>query len=255
MRRTTLLALVLVASAFLPSAGHAGRSSVEISISAKTANKPVDHFTWLTSGKPARITGAILGGQAGTQVELQESLFPFDGDFSTIDQATTGDGGAYSFTAKPEFATRYRVVLVSDPTSASPILTVYVSPHWSTIDGGRCTTGLTCRLHVVVQAVYPPTAAKHEAAKPAYFYFGVRYGSQTIHPTRLRLVGTASQVAEGGYRYRATFSFTFSTAQAYRYDWQICTKDSESVDGLGLPGRHHCGSRAFAPAASQGYLG
>jgi hypothetical protein len=55
-----------------------------------------------------------------------------------------------------------------------------------------------------------------------------------------------------GHSYRTGFSVTFSS-RVY-YVWEICTKDTEARDGLGLPGHHHCGDRSVRYSA-QGYIG
>lgn len=255
MRRFILFGVALIASALMPAGGSAHTAQTAISISAQTANKPVGSLVWATYGKTATISGTTADGQAGTTVELQKSAFPFSSAFTTIGQAQTGDGGAFTFTAKPTVATHYRVVLAADATSQSSVVTVYVAPHWINLPSGSC-AGLSCHRHFANTIVYPPAAAKREGAKRVYFYFAVRYGSQTIPPSRTRLVKTGRQSSLGGDRYRAGFSVTFPTVKAYYFLWDICTKDTEARDGLGLPGHHHCGGRSIPYSAiQQGYLG
>ena len=43
----------------------------------------------------------------------------------------------------------------------------------------------------------------------------------------------------------ANFGYSFPTPQAYHYNWVTCSKDTEPVDGYGLPGHHHCGDRTI----------
>lgn len=254
MRILSVIALALVAGALLPAAGVARTAQTTVSISAQTSNNPVGGLVWAIIGKTAQISGYTGDGQAGTAVELQASEFPFTAGFKTLGQTQTGPGGSYSFTAKPTVATRYRVALVSDPTSQSSEVTVYASPH-SVTHSGRCAAGaLSCRLRFSVSVVYPAAVAKREGAKRAYYYFAVRYGSQTTQPSRVRLVQKGSQHRRG-HRYSMGFSVTFSTVQAYYYLWEICTKDSEAQDGIGLPGHHRCGDTSIPRAALQGYIG
>lgn len=256
MRTSWLVAVALVAGALLPAAGAAQTAqTTTISISAQTANKPVSGLVWATAGKAATISGNTGDGQAGTAVELQASKFPFTSGFATAGQALTASGGAYSFATKPTLATRYRVVLVSDPTSQSSVVTVYVSPNWIS-HANRCVNGtFTCHLHISAHVVYPAGTANREGKKRVYYYFGVRSGSQTIPPTRVRLIKKGRQHRHGG-QYRVGFSVRFATPTAFSYQWEFCTKDAEASDGLGLPGHHHCGARSISQAAlQQGYIG
>jgi len=42
-----------------------------------------------------------------------------------------------------------------------------------------------------------------------------------------------------------TWSFRIGN-NGYNFLQHICTKDTESKDGIGLPGHHHCGTRSFS---------
>jgi hypothetical protein len=255
MRNLWLVALALGAGALLPPASAARTEQTTISISAQTANSPVGGLVWANAGKAATISGDTGDGQAGTAVELQASKFPFTSGFATIGQNQTGSGGSYSFTATPTLATRYRVVLVSDATSQSSVVTVYVASNWIS-HASRCVNGtFSCQLHISAHVVYPAGTAKREGKKLVYYYFGVRSGSQTTPPARVKLVKKSRQ-HHRGHQYRVGFSVKFPTPTAFSYRWEICTKDTEAHDGLGLPGRHHCGARSISQAAlAQGYIG
>ncbi len=255
MRTLLLVAIALAVCALLPAGGNARITSTAITISVRTSNTPVGGLIWATYGTATQISGNTADGQAGTSVELQKSAFPFSGNFSTVAQATTGSGGSFSFTAKPTIATQYRVILASDPTSQSSVATVYVGAHWINLPAATC-RGLSCHEHFRNTIIFPAAVAKREAAKRVYYYFGVRYGSQTTPPTRVKLVKTGRLRHLSGTRYQTGFSVTFSTVQAYYYEWVICTRDTEARDGLGLPGNHHCGARSIPYSAiKQGYIG
>jgi hypothetical protein len=59
-------------------------------------------------------------------------------------------------------------------------------------------------------------------------------------------------MAAGIYRY--TFSFSFRIGNdGCAWNWLACVKDTESKDGLGLPGQHGCGARKVS--ATVDYLG
>lgn len=255
MRNLWLVALALVAGALLPTASAARTKQTTISISAQTSNSPVGGLVWATAGKAATISGTTGDGQAGTAVELQASKFPFSSGFATIGQTQTGSGGSYSFAAKPTLATRYRVVLASDATSQSSVATVYVSPNWMS-HTNRCVPGtFSCQLHISAHVVYPAGTANREGKKRVYYYFGDRSGSQTVPPASVRLIKKGRQHRHG-LEYRVAFSVKFSTPTAFDYRWEVCTKDTEALDGLGLPGHHHCGARSIPMSAiQQGYIG
>ncbi len=256
MRPLFLVAIALVVGALVPAGGNARIAGTAITIGVQTSNKPLGGLTWATYGKTAQVSGTTADGQAGTSLELQKSAFPFSAGFSTVGQTTTGSGGSYSFTTKPTVATRYRVVIASDTTSQSSVATVYVDGDWINLPTHAC-GGLSCHEHFANTIIFPAAVARHEGAKRAYYYFGVRYGSQTTPPTSVKLVKSGRLRHLSGTRYRAGFSVTFPTVQAYYYYyWLICTKDTEARDGLGLPGKHHCGARSIRYSAiKQGYIG
>jgi hypothetical protein len=255
MRPLLLVGLAVLAGAVLPAAGTARTTATAISISAQTSNNPVGDLVWATYGKTAAISGATADGLAGTAVELQAQSFPFQADFTPLGQTQTTSGGSYSFAAKPTLATRYRVVLVSDPTSSqSSVVTVYVGARWSVHRVRSCPIAASCHLVFGADIVYPPAVAKREGAKRVYDYFGVRYGSQSTPPKRVKLVQKGQQHRHK-HRYGVAFSVTFPTPDAFYYNWDMCTKDTETRDGFGLPGHHHCGARFLSHGALQGYVG
>jgi hypothetical protein len=257
MRRIIVAGSALVSVLVLTAGGQA-RTDTAISIHAKTSIKPFEHMVLDIYGKAATISGTVGTGQPGAVVQLQGSTFPYTSGFSVLAQSTTGAGGAYSFKTKPVLATQYRVALIAEPTSVSPTVTVYVTPPFLNATRGRCTSAPRCRRHFAADIVYPPVVVQKEIGKRAYFYFGIRYGSGSIPPKRLRRIGTGRQHNVSGTRYRMGFTISFATpaARGYRYEWTVCLKDTEAKDGLGLPGHHHCGDRFLRYAdVEYGYIG
>ena len=45
-----------------------------------------------------------------------------------------------------------------------------------------------------------------------------------------------------------TFSFRIGN-DAYDWDWDACSKDTEAEDGIGLPGHHGCGDERILDSA------
>jgi hypothetical protein len=53
--------------------------------------------------------------------------------------------------------------------------------------------------------------------------------------------------------FTATIKLTFNIGNSgYHYHDSVCTKDTETQDGIGLPGSHGCGSERIP--TSHGYL-
>jgi hypothetical protein len=241
------MALIGMACALVASASAEAHSAGTITISVATDRPPTGGLFVATFGKPARLRGTVATGAAGTALVLEASPFKTAG-FSEVARSKTTAGGAYTFTPKPTLATRYRVALADDPSSRSPVVSVYVGPR--DIHHYGCANGPVCNLHVGDTLVYPSAVAAREGAKTMYFYVGVASGSQTTVP-RVKLVATGPQHRVGSNRFRIDFSYSFPTPGPYRYSWVACTRDTERVDGFGLPGHHHCGDRTIAyPAYS-----
>jgi hypothetical protein len=54
--------------------------------------------------------------------------------------------------------------------------------------------------------------------------------------------------------YERTITLTFDVGNdAYNWNWTSCNQDTESQDGMGLPGHHDCGNASVL--VSEGYLG
>ena len=105
----------------------------------------------------------------------------------------------------------------------------------------------------------PPSALKTEMSKPLYLYFGINLAPNK-KPSRPQwlLLGagnghaTVQRISTGEFDYTVTFSFPIGS-DAYRWDADVCTRDTEAEDGLGLPGHHGCGDERVLQEAS--YLG
>jgi hypothetical protein len=209
-------------------------------------------FVYTANGKPAMIDGDAVN-MPGVTVELQASSFPFTAGFATVAQTTTGVGGSFDFTSQQTLATRYRVVLASDPTVQSAVATVYALANSSAAGAGvyRTCSRSGCHKHFQNTAVFPAAVASREGAKRAYYYLGIRYTANgQTHPRYLKLVKTGRLHQLDATQYRTGFSVSLPRrspkGNAYQYRWAICTQDTESQDGLGFPGHHHCGARRIS---------
>lgn len=104
------------------------------------------------------------------------------------------------------------------------------------------------------------SALQAEMSKPWYPYFGVNLSSgKEPPPPKWLMLGSGSGHVTASHRISAdefsemvTFSFRIGN-DAYYWDWTTCSKDTESVDGIGLPGHHGCGDERVLDSAP--YLG
>lgn len=272
------LALVTAIVGFATSSTPA--LSRQISIEPQTQWGAVSGHELAVSGKDVRFTGTVPSRKAGVRVVLQASHFPFQ-RFSDVSRAKTSAGGSYALRATIPVATRYRVVS-GDAKSRTVLIyattTAFPQIPYDPTGGKRKSMDVTFWVH------YPAAVAGQEAGKPVYVYSGVRdkRGGWPMH-YRLKLQGTLRQhLANGcdfwGGRSMACFTgpgppATGYTEMPYVFTFRVpasgsrpanavavCVKDTEAVDGFGLPGHHHCGDpfirdrdpRAFP---NVGYLG
>jgi hypothetical protein len=231
----------------------AAAAAVGASSSRLTLRASLPHVTY---GQGVALSGddtAQGHGVAHAPVTVQGSEFPFQSAFQTVASGQTDAGGHYRIQVHPSHATRYRVSINGTPAT-SPTVTVYVTAR----DQASCNL---CTVHngsgartLIVGDVYqfPPGAIA--AQGPAYFYYGQRDGLQT--PATIRLVKTVplrrvkNNRLEDKVRYVVHFPAT-----VFRFTYVTCYKDAEALDGVGLPGHHHCGDSVLTRAQYSSYLG
>lgn len=258
------VAAAVLAGSLLTAAGAARTSGTTVITIEASGPLVGSGFVYTADGEPAIISGDAVD-MPGVTVELQASTFPFNAGFTTVAQTTTGVGGSFVFTSQQTLATQYRVVLASDPSVQSSATTIYALANSSAWGGGiyRTCSRSGCHKHFQNTAVFPAAVASLEGAKRAYYYFGIRYtGLGQTPPHYLRLVKTGRLHQLDGTQYRTGFSVNLPRrspkGDAYHYTWAICTKDTEPRDGLGFPGRHHCGAGRISISSlneGSGHLG
>jgi len=248
--------------------GLASAAGPTITIAAKSKLKPVTGFVYVKyrqgADATAKIRGSIAGAAAGDVAKVFAQRFPYRKAPVLVGSKTlSSSSGHYSFTVTPTLATRYRAELFKNRSATSPLakssrVTVYVAP------GGRTTGVKSCarpvcreRLHSHVRL--PASVIKQESRKHVYAYFVLAL-SPTHEPPLPKWLHLDHRTRIGGIRftssteYEQTFTrrFTIGT-DAYRWEMNWCTKDTEAKDGVGLPGRHGCGNRRVRSNAR--YLG
>lgn len=272
---TVFAAAALVMAAAGLTAGLLAGSAAQaptVPISLKSAQPAVtgDVYVVYLGGKQANaeVYGQISTAANGEVAKLYAQPFPYrdaPAQAGSVVLHPAGSTARYEFPVTPARATRYRVELFHSGTSLTPfatsgIATVYVALGTRVGRAKDCGSG-TCYESLQTTFTSPPSALQAELSKPLYTYFAVRLAPKTAPPTPTRLVLRAghSQVV-GVQRISAdqfietvTFSFQFGNG-AYSWAWGMCLKDSEAVDGIGLPGHHGCGDQGV-PYPTPKYLG
>jgi hypothetical protein len=112
-----------------------------------------------------------------------------------------------------------------------------------------------CHVSVVVSVRVPAATLKFESAKHLFLYSRVLL-SRTGEPPAPKLLvlnttATRSKVRKVTARqFAVTVHFAFRVGrESFHYEIAGCLQDSESRDGIGLPGRHGCGSKTLSAAA------
>jgi hypothetical protein len=191
---------------------------------------------------------------------LDADRFPFDGS-AEVARRRTGKRGAYSFRQRPSHAAHYRVALVNHPSEASRTVRVYVEPRVYRQRCNLCGASSHDRgermLRFSFRLLYPADTFGTEAPKRVYFYYGQRSGSGEA-PKRLHLAETVEQRALPHHRTAVSIAHRVHLARVYRFALVACTRTSERVDGLGLPGApgsRGCGDRTISYDQSRHWLG
>jgi len=77
---------------------------------------------------------------------------------------------------------------------------------------------------------------------PGWLYLGRGHAS----------VSKPMEINSGKFTFNISYRF-FIGNHGYYWSWIACAKDSESTDGLGLPGTHGCGAKRVSDSFA--YLG
>jgi hypothetical protein len=160
----------------------------------------------------------------------------------------------YSFNVTPSLATRYKVQLTGTSTF-SGVKTVYVSAGGRSAGGTfKCSSTTKCKFSFRLYTYMPASALKHEIRKHWYQYLAVGYPRLPKDYTlsKTATVSKARKINSGEYLQTFTYYFTLRHGSA-NPAFQACVKDTESEDGMGLPGHHDCGNKHVSRSAI--YLG
>ena len=212
----------------------------------KSANTAVvsGSVTTEATNDTATLVAEPFGAKSYKQVGTPVALTP-----------NSGGTASYSFHVKPSLATHYEVKLSGTDTAVSGVVTVYVSVGGRTAGGTfKCTSPTRCKFSFRLYTYLPSSALKHEIGKHWYQYLAVGYPRlpKDYTLTKAGTVSKARKINSGEYVQTFTYYFTLRHGKA-NPAFQACVKDTESVDGMGLPGHHGCGAKHFSRSVI--YLG
>ncbi len=258
----------LIAAGVAPAA-QASPATVGVTISATSPHYPgnvhgkVLGFALVTykggkASNTAVISGTVTGALANDTATLLAEPFGAK-TFKPAAPPVTLTGAAsqpYSFSVKPSLATHYEVQVKTGTTvdKTSVQQTVYVTAGEAENHFTEKCRGLSCTITYRLYVSLAHSAYATEAGKHVYLYDSFFFGKL---PTTFFLVpkATASKarkVNAGAFYNLITFHVKFRSP-SQKWLPASCSKDTESRDGLGLPGHHGCGEKRFS--AKTVYLG
>lgn len=268
----TIVAGPVVASTGIPAqaASQAGynvtigaRGTASGSVKGKVAGKALVAYKAAGHDRGS-ISGTVTGNQAGDVVSLLARPFKATRFTATAQKVTLAAAGtgSYSFTVQPALATSYEVRVSTPATTGSTVdatsgpAGLYVEASGHGFKPHQKCTATECRYWYTASTILPASAYRTESRKHVYMYLAQWYSAK--HPARwfyLARTATTSKVkriSSGEFELTYTWHVHLRTGQNY---WAplSCTRDSETRDGLGLPGQHGCGAKRVA--AKTTYLG
>jgi len=254
-----MLGPVALASGFL-AAGMvpASASPATYSISMKAADKlgPYYGYTLVfykaTDGyATAKISGTVTGATSGDVAELWAKPFGATSFTSTGMQVTlTPDSttsATYSFKVRPSLATAYQIQVLTGATVdvTSRNRTVYVATGGFGKDFRTHCSGDRCTTEWKFFELVPASAYRTESVKRMYFYKAVAaHRPRYLYLTKHASASRPRKINAGEFEQTIVFHYVSHWPRPARHLWaQGCAKDTEKIDGMGLPRPTGCGAR------------
>jgi hypothetical protein len=259
---------VVVSSVLL--AGGAASASTPAGMSPAVATPTYTTFGSQGQGVSAPITlaGTFSNAPSGSSAQLFSKAFPFSGSkmAGATEKLTVSSKGTapFSFTVRPEIATKYWVELLNPDGSVDStfkLQTVYVVSTRALVPVSQSCTNKTCQVRFSLFRYLPSAVSTYELAKPYYDYLGITWSTTSTPPPPSTMnlvhgwtVSATTPVRNATDEFETTFGFSFTLQEPwFSFASTACTIDSVTKDGFGLPGSHGCGS-AQVPVSSS-YLG
>ena len=203
------------------------------------------------------VSGKVTTHNTGDTATLMAKPFGASGYSPAGTQALTPNSNGiarYSFNVTPSLATQYKVQVSGQDTATSTVAPVYVT-EGGRIAGIRASCNrTTCRVSFRLYLLMPASALRHEIGKHWYEYLAVGY-PRIPKVARLSTSATVSKATRiGSSQYMRKFTYVFPIGNGNPNPDPIeCVKDTESKDGMGLPGSHGCGAKRISTSVI--YLG
>jgi hypothetical protein len=242
-------------------------------ITARSGMAPQSGDVWVMYGDggaaQAQVYGEVKGVGRGYVARLYAQPFPFTAKPAAVASVTLHPAhklAPYAFKVTPVLATRYYVSVFASRKSkrllgSSSTAAVYVATTMTHTTARACSRP-TCHETFTLKVRVPPSTLGTELAKRWYTYFGLTLSkSATLPkgPAVLQLgagspkISAPRRISADEYAVTVAFSFPIGKKGANTWFWAACAPDSETADGIGLPGAHGCGAKAIPAVHS--YLG
>ncbi len=208
----------------------------------------------------ATVSGNVTGASSGDTATLLAKPFGAASFKPAPVQPVTLTGApsqSLAFGVQPSVATTYEIQVTTGATvdATSAHQTVYVTETGGINHLKEKCHGLKCTITYRLYEILPSSGRITESKKHIYLYQMFFTGTTPAKSFTLATSATASKAVKinaGEFENVITFHVKFRNRTQH---WlpASCTKDSENLDGLGLPGRHGCGAKRFSSKAV--YLG
>jgi hypothetical protein len=251
-------------SAASNSAAANSAAAVTITIGTRSALPKVTGRTLVAYRGPAgstvaTVSGTVSGAHQGDKATLLYE--PFGARAYVTGGSVTLAGGRnarYSFRVRPEIATNYRIQVTGTGLGTVPdsaVRTVFVEALGAITGKRACSRPArpVCHIKLRLWVSVPVSAYRTEAAKHWYLYAGLRLARSHRPPAPRTLTLSRSATATRPqrkhlYEFVITLRYQFRVGRHDGFTWRVnfCTRDSETTDGLGLPGHHGCGNKRIS---------
>jgi hypothetical protein len=197
------------------------------------------------SANTGTVSGKVTTAAMNDTAALLAKPFGAPNFTQVAGQSLTPSGGTatYSFNVKPSLATQYKVQVTGTDSAVSVVKTVYVTEGGGITGGSAHCTHTSCRFSLRLSVQLPSSALRHEIGKHWYEYLAVGF-PRLPKEASLSKAATVSKAKKIKGGYERTFTYSFRLRRGTPNPDPIeCVKDTESTDGLGLPGHHGCGAK------------
>ena len=227
----------------------------------------------------ATVSGNLSRTRAGEVAKLVAVPFPFKTSQAVFagSRRISASSQRVTFSVTPSLETQYFIGVYASSSAAKPlglsaIKNVYVTTAF-VVNFGYAQSGCTtfgcshgpqcsrpeCYVNYLVRVYVPASAIRLESGKHLNLYFAINL-SPSGNPAAPKTLYLATRVRVtqtkiiGPDEYEQTMPIQFRVGNKnYNFKYAFCTRDTLSVDGIGLPGHHGCGDATVQ--LSQSYLG